>query len=106
MSEGEMRAATRRLEEMAEAENGRGKRAYLLRFTVGIVTAGVGEDKSLDELIAGADLIMYEQKREKKAKARSGLLVSPIQGDARGGGDSGGRKPFAGAHRLDGGMAR
>ena len=48
------------------------------------MTAEAGADKSLDELIAGADRIMYEHKREKKAKARNGLLVSARQGDARG----------------------
>jgi hypothetical protein len=43
------------------------------------MTAGVGEDKNLDELVAGADRIMYQQKREKKAKAHIGQLVAAKQ---------------------------
>jgi PleD family two-component response regulator len=75
---------TRRLEERAEEGNARGERSYLLRFSLGIVTAEAVEDKSLDALIEAADLLMYEQKREKKAKGRNGLLVSSRQGEARG----------------------
>jgi diguanylate cyclase (GGDEF)-like protein len=59
MSEGEMTAVTRRLEEMAEQGNRSGKRRY--------------------ELVAGADRIMYQQKREKKAKAHIGQLVAAKQ---------------------------
>jgi diguanylate cyclase (GGDEF)-like protein len=84
LSEEEMGGAIRRLEEMAEEGNGSGKRAYLLGFSLGVVTAETGEDKSLDEMVAASDRIMYAQKREKKAKARNGLLVSARQGDARG----------------------
>jgi len=84
LSEEEMGMVTRRLEEAAAELNGSGKHAYLLGFSLGSMTAEAGEDKSLDKLIEAADLIMYEHKREKKAKARNGLLVPAMQGAARG----------------------
>jgi diguanylate cyclase (GGDEF)-like protein len=76
MSEEEMGVATRRLEELAEEANGRGKRAYLLHFSVGVVTAEAGEDKSLEELVEAADQLMYEQKRAKKAAAGRGMAIT------------------------------
>jgi hypothetical protein len=92
---------TRRLEEMAEEGNGRGKRAFLLYFSLGIVTAEAWGDKSLDELIAAADLIMYEHKREKKAKARTGCWCRRPKA-MRGEGDSEGTKQLDRAPGLGG----
>ena len=83
MSEEEMGTVIRRLEAMTEEANARGKRPYLLHFSVGSMTAEAGSEMSLEELVAGADRIMYEQKREKKAKAHIGLLVSARTGEAR-----------------------
>jgi diguanylate cyclase (GGDEF)-like protein len=76
MSVEEMGTAIRRLEEMAEELNGSGRRAYLLHFSVGVVTAGSGEDKSLEGLVEAADKIMYEQKRAKKAAAGRGMAIA------------------------------
>ena len=84
LSEEEMGTVIRRLEEVTKEANGRGERAYRLSFSLGVVTAETGEEKNLEELVEAADRMMYERKREKKAKAHIGLLVSARMGDARG----------------------
>ena len=81
LSEEELGMVTRRLEAMAEEANGRGQRAYSLHFSVGSVTAEAGSEKSLEELVAAADQLMFAQKRDKKAAQRKEMA---IRGVARG----------------------
>ena len=57
-----------RLQERLEARNVQPNRHFRLSFSVGITTYDPDEPLPLDELMAGADALMYEDKRAKRAK--------------------------------------
>jgi len=56
----------RRLRDTLDNHNGSGTRKYKLSLSVGTVSYDPERPAALDELIAGADALMYEEKRRKK----------------------------------------
>jgi len=58
----------RRLQEQLDSLNGQPDRPYLLRFSVGIVTATASESVTLEALLKEADSLMYRQKQDRKAR--------------------------------------
>ena len=61
---GEASALTTRLQENLEARNARGERRYKLSLSVGVARYDPEHPCSIDELLARADRLMYEQKED------------------------------------------
>jgi two-component system cell cycle response regulator len=59
----------RRLQREVDACNGQPGRRYRLSFSVGVVTADPDRQLTLEELVAEADTLMYQQKQKKKSLA-------------------------------------
>ena len=76
--------ALRLLEHLA-AWNAASDRPYKLSFSVGMARYDSSEPRTVDELLAQADLWMYTDKREKKQGRRDGSPPSSEGGDERGG---------------------
>jgi diguanylate cyclase (GGDEF)-like protein len=55
-----------RLNETSVQRNAEGRRSLPLNFSIGYVTAGEDWRGSLDDLLSGADVAMYREKRRKK----------------------------------------
>ncbi len=62
---------TARLQENLRARNARADRSYLLSLSIGIVYYDPDAPRELDDLLARADRLMYEEKRAKR--------MSPVQ---------------------------
>jgi diguanylate cyclase (GGDEF)-like protein/putative nucleotidyltransferase with HDIG domain/PAS domain S-box-containing protein len=62
-----------RLKENLDTLNARGRRSYKLSLSMGITRYDPESPCSIDELLARADSLMYEQKRQVLASVREGL---------------------------------
>ncbi|MGB7848092.1 MAG: diguanylate cyclase [Candidatus Acidiferrum sp.] len=69
-SEGALRA---HIERKCEEVNSQPNRRYLLSFSIGIVACGANNQSSVDDLLAKADALMYQ---EKKGKPTAESLIS------------------------------
>ena len=70
---------TKRLDTVLETYNRREGRKYQLSMSVGIVQYNPENPSSLDELMAQADVLMYEEKRKKKDQKSHGQKGMPWQ---------------------------
>jgi hypothetical protein len=57
-----------RLVQQLETENGRGALPFVLRMSIGSVESDPHQPQRLEDLMAYADRIMYEQKARKRAE--------------------------------------
>jgi two-component system, cell cycle response regulator len=66
---------TDRLQEKLRARNARADRTYLLSLSVGIAYYDPDAPRSLDDLLARADRLMYEEKRAKRLSPVNGIML-------------------------------
>ncbi len=66
---------TARLQENLRARNARSDRSYLLSLSIGIVYYDPNAPRELDDLLARADRLMYEEKRAKRLSPVHGVML-------------------------------
>ena len=66
IGEAEVEKIATRIEEKLGEYRSASERRYVLSFSVGITTGSSAEDANLEALLKRADLLMYEQKRQKQ----------------------------------------
>ena len=66
---------TARLQENLRARNARADRSYLLSLSIGIVYYDPDAPRELDDLLARADRLMYEEKRAKRLSPVNGVML-------------------------------
>jgi diguanylate cyclase (GGDEF)-like protein/PAS domain S-box-containing protein len=79
VSASELGIITDHLAENLRMYNEQGNREYQLALSVGAIAIDSSTDLSLDQLIARADQIMYEQKRSKISLSMAGKIHAPIE---------------------------
>jgi diguanylate cyclase (GGDEF)-like protein len=62
-------SAVRRLEENLREANSQGDRRYEMGLSLGIVRHDRAKGTAIEDLLAGADRAMYEEKKRKKARS-------------------------------------
>lgn len=69
-----------RLSRALDSVNSKPDRAYPLGFSVGVLQCGPKDPRTLDELLAEADALMYEEKRRRRAgRTRTGDVMHEIR---------------------------
>ena len=75
-SAAEIELVVKRIEDAASRANAGHARPYVVSYSLGHVTSEPGLSQSLDDLLGGADKIMYQAKRDKRASRGDRVIRS------------------------------